>query len=202
MARGLERTSERDGMDKVDSDYKDLFVYDMDVLTKLAIKYGTDKWGKHYTPYYYNLYRNKSKRRNVRKVLEIGVGEGAGLRTFRDFFPNAVIYGAEIADDRIFEEDRIKVYKCDQSKAVDLIRLLQKTGRDIDLVVEDGSHKPFDQVVTCLEILPDLERGTTYVIEDVADIRVFKEIKKYYSQAELVRLGKRYDDQLVIIKKI
>ena len=39
MARGLERTSERDGMDKVDSDYKDLFVYDMDVLTKLAIKY-------------------------------------------------------------------------------------------------------------------------------------------------------------------
>src|SRR3990167_1132624 len=102
----------------------------MDELSKLGIKYGTDKIGKHnYLPVYYDLF--KDRRNEIKKVLEIGVGEGAGLRMFRDFFPDAMIYGAEIDETRVFKEDRIEVIKCDQTKMVDLVNLVSKTGNDV-----------------------------------------------------------------------
>jgi demethylmacrocin O-methyltransferase len=172
----------------------------MDSLTKLAIKYKTDKWGKHnYTPIYYSMFRNNAKRRKVKKVLEIGVGEGAGVRMFRDFFPNATIYGAELCDDRLFREDRIEVIKCDQSKREDLLKLFLTTGLDLDLVIDDGSHKPEDQVFTCLSTTKHLKRGCIYVIEDVADELILIPIKKFYKDAKLVKAGNRYDDKLIII---
>src|SRR3990167_2507206 len=147
----------------------------MDKLTELAIKYKTDKWGKHhYTPHYYEMFRNNSKRRRVKKVLEIGVGEGAGLRMFRDFFPNAMIYGADNDGTRIFKEDRIEVIPCDQSKKEDLIMLFDIIGLDIDLVIDDGSHKPEDQVYTCMSVMPNLKKGCVYVIEDVADLSILE----------------------------
>ena len=62
-------------------------------LCKLALKYRSDKCpkrGKHtYTPYYYDLLKNK--KRSTKKVLEIGIGKGASLKMWRDFFPNAKI---------------------------------------------------------------------------------------------------------------
>ena len=172
----------------------------MDTLTKLAIKYGTDKWGKHhYTPVYYDMFKNRAKRHRVKKVLEIGAGEGSGLRMFRDFFPNAMIYGAEIDRERVFQEERIEVFWCDQTRKEDLIGLFTVIGLDIDLVVDDGSHKPEDQVFTCLSILPGLKKECVYVIEDVADLSIVEPISKKYS-TNTVECGKRYDDRLLIVK--
>src|SRR5689334_235700 len=112
----------------------------MDKLTEFAIKYKADKWGKHtYTPFYYRLFKDKQEK--VKKVLEIGAGEGASLFMWQDFFPNARIYGADNQDNRIFKKERIEVVKCDQSEGVDLDSLIRKTGTDLDLVIDDGSHK-------------------------------------------------------------
>lgn len=175
----------------------------MNKLEELGLKYGTDKIGKHnYLPVYYDLFHNQSKRRKVKKVLEIGVAEGAGLFMFRDFFPNATIYGAEIDQARVDAlqgKERIEVYKCDQSNPEDLVSLFVKIRLDIDLVIDDGSHKPEHQVYTCLSILPSLDKGAIYVIEDVADESIVKEIEKFY-KPEVIRVGKRYDDVLVIIR--
>jgi hypothetical protein len=171
----------------------------MDPLTELAIKYKTDKWGKHhYTPYYYELFKNKYKK--VRKVVEVGAGEGAGLRMFRDFFPHAWIYGAEIDPKRIFTEERIKVYLCNQSSKRDLEQLVKKTGPNIDLFIDDGSHLPKDQVFTCLTILPLLKKGAIYVVEDVADLSILQKISSHYT-TNTIECGKRYDDRLIVIKK-
>lgn len=173
----------------------------MDTLTKLAIKYKTDKWGKHnYTPHYYKMFQNRGKRKRIKKVLEIGVGEGAGLRMFRDFFPNARIYGAEIEANRLFKEDRIEVIPCDQTNKDDLVMLFDIIGLDIDLVVDDGSHKPKDQVFTCLSTLPRLKKDCVYVIEDVADMSILEPISKHYT-TNTIECGKRYDDRLIVIKK-
>jgi hypothetical protein len=167
-------------------------------LTELAIKYGTDKWGKHnYTPYYHELF--KDRRETVKKVLEIGAAEGAGLRMFRDYFPNAMVYGAEIDKKRIFKEDRIEVIECDQSKVEDLAKLLEKTGFDIDIMIDDGSHKPKDQVLTALTVLPLIKKEAIYVIEDVADPSIIEYFEDY--ACEIVKLSKRYDDRLLIIRQ-
>ena len=177
----------------------------MDELTKLAIKYGTDKWGKHsYTPMYHDLF--KPVRPIIKKVLEIGAGEGLGLRMFRDYFPNAMIYGGEIEKERCFKEDRIEVYECEQSKKKDLEKLLEKTGTDIDLFIDDGSHEPFDQMSTCINIISMLTTDFIYFIEDVADDKLIerlgKEIKigkrKFY--VDEIKLGERYDDRVIIIR--
>lgn len=172
----------------------------MDTLSQLGIKYGTDKIGKHnYLPVYYELFRNKNKRRRVKKMLEIGVGEGKGLRMFRDFFTYAMIYGAEIEEERVFSEERIRVIQCDQSSFKDLVRLIRVTGCDLDFVIDDGSHDPENQLYTCLQIVPLLQKGSIYIIEDVANEEVFNSIPTAWKK-EKIRVGKRYDDQLIIIK--
>ena len=177
----------------------------MDKLSKLGLKYGTDKIGKHnYLPYYHKLF--KDKRESVKKVVEIGAGEGLGLRMFRDYFPNAMIYGGEIEKERCFKEDRIEVYECDQSKKKDLENLLKKTGTDLDIVIDDGSHEPFDQMSTCINILTMLTTDFIYFIEDVADDKLIerlgKEIKigKKRFYVDEIKLGERYDDRVIIIR--
>jgi len=169
----------------------------MDKLTKLAIKHKTDKWGKHnYTPFYYDLFKDKVK--EVKKVVEIGAGEGAGLRMFRDFFPNAQIYGGEIDNNRLFTEDRITVFKCNQTNEMDLASLIIETGMDIDLFIDDGSHKPEDQIFTCLVIMPYLVKDSIYVIEDVSDPDIIKKLSKY--DCKVVEFSERYDDRIIVVK--
>ena len=172
----------------------------MDDLTQLAIKYGTDKWGKHhYTPVYYDLFQDK--RNEVKKVLEIGPAEGAGLFMFRDFFPNATIYGLEVDEERVKKlqgMDRIIVYRADQGLMEDLA--IENFYDDIDIVIDDGSHNPIDQIFTFHAIMPYLKKGAIYIIEDVADTDIISILStKYY--IEVKELGNRYDDRLIIAKK-
>ena len=177
----------------------------MNDIKKLGLKYGTDKVTKHnYDIVYHDLF--KDKRETIKKVLEIGAGEGLGLRMFRDYFPNAMIYGGEIEKERCFKEDRIEVYECDQSKKKDLEKLLEKTGTDLDIIIDDGSHEPFDQMSTCINIISMLTSDFIYVIEDVADDDLIKRLgqeivigkKKFY--ADEIKLGERYDDRVIIIR--
>ena len=173
----------------------------MNDLDKLAVEYGADKFGKHhYTLVYYDLF--KDRRDKVKKVLEIGTAEGASLFMWRDFFPNATIYGGEIDQKRVDimkGEDRIEMIQMDQGSIKDLNKLLDLLP-ELDLVVDDGSHEPIDQLFTCYGILPFLKKGAIYVIEDVrnTDIAVLL-ADKYFT--EVKRVGNRYDDQLIIIKK-
>ena len=178
----------------------------MDDLTKLAIKNRTDKWGKHkYTPVYFDLF--KDKRDKVKKVLEIGSAENAGVKMFRDFFPKAMIYGAEVDLDRVErsqeeKERRIKVYQCDQTNGEDILALLNTIGYDLDLIIDDGSHKPEDQVFTFNFIFPKLVDGAIYVIEDVADESIYEKLKFGNSKScAMMKLSDRYDDRLIIVKK-
>lgn len=170
----------------------------MNILEELGLKYGTDKIGKHnYLPVYYDMF--KDRRNEVKKVLEIGVGEGAGLRMFRDFFPNATIYGAEIDERRIFKEDRIEVLNFDQASVKDIYNSIDLLS-DMDLVIDDGSHNPLDQIFTCYGIMPFLKKDATYIIEDVADTDIIGILaNKYY--VDVKEVGKRYDDRMIIIKK-
>ena len=144
---------------------------DLTELCHLAIKYGTDRHplSKHsYTPYYYNLL--KDKRQSVKKVLEIGAAIYGGHKMWRDFFPNATIYGAEPSPQQNLSEDRIKVIRCNQSSKNDLENLVRKTDSDLDIVIDDGSHLPHDQVLTCLTLMPHLKKDVVYIIEDVNNV--------------------------------
>ena len=150
-------------------------------LCKLAYKYGTDKCPKirhGYTPFYYKLFN--PKRQKIKKVLEIGIGykrekgkqyegwlHGASLRMWRDFFPNAMIYGVDIREEAMFNDKRIRSFICDQNNEKDLLNLLDKIGRDIDIIIDDGSHIHQHQVFSARILRPLIPRESDYIIEDV-----------------------------------
>ena len=153
----------------------------MTELCEIAFKYKTDKCPQinhAYTPYYYELL--KDRRQSIKKVLEIGVGDntiknftpeykvGGSLRMWRDFFPNAQIYGADIVPEAIFEEERIKTYLCDENKKEDLIRLISQIGSDIDLVIDDALHHASNQISLFNTLMPMLKKDVIYVIEDAS----------------------------------
>ena len=173
-----------------------------DELTELAIKYRSDRHpgSKHsYTPYYYELFKPKQK--EIKKILEIGVGEGRGLRMWRDYFSNAMVYGAENMPERIFSEERIEVIPCDVTKRENLLELLLRIGTDIDIVIDDASHKPEDQIFTCLTLMQFIKRDVIYIIEDVADPTIVEKLTKYDLEVPSLEPKKtRYDDRLIVVR--
>lgn len=184
-------------------------------LCELAYKYGSDKCPQirhHYTELYYELF--KDKKDHIKKILEIGIGNqelmswamasgyttGASLLMWRDFFPNAQIYGADIDSSQVFNDGRITTFLCDQTKKDDLIRLIEKTGSDLDLFIDDGSHKPEDQVFTCLMLMPILKKDVIYVIEDVGDLGIMEKLRDYDCLYEKFRNKSCWDDRMLIIR--
>ena len=158
-------------------------------LCEIAYKYGTDKCPqiKHvYTPYYYKLFNER--KRIVKKVLEMGIGNykdmkhvdtcydpalkrtyhrGASLHMWREFFPNALIYGADVLPDTMFTDERITTYLCDETKDNELRELIRKVGSDTDLFVDDGLHTKEAQIYMAQTVMPLLDKDVTYIIEDV-----------------------------------
>ena len=86
-------------------------------LTKLGIKYMTDKAYFHsFTEFYNNYFYQFQKLDNI-NILEIGIGEGGSLRMLNEFFPNANIYAIDINTNYVntYYSDRIKTFECDEN---------------------------------------------------------------------------------------
>jgi hypothetical protein len=181
-------------------------------LDALARRYGSDKTPSikhHYTEPYQRLLAER--RQEVRVLVEIGIGypevmfpgyiPGASLRMWRDFLPRAQIYGLDLKPELLFSETRISTVCCDATQSQDLERLLDHTGREIDVFIDDGSHHPDDQIFTCSWLLAHLWPQVIYVIEDVhRPDRVGRELRARGFQTELLlprRQHGRRDDQLM-----
>ncbi len=156
-------------------------------LCALAEKYGADKCpqiGHQYTPFYYEYL--KDRKLTIKKVLEVGVGNrrqirlipngvvGASLKMWRDFFPNAFVYGADIAPESIIEEERLKTYHCNEMRETDIKELIKTIGSDIDLVVDDASHHIECQLFLFKTLMPLLDKGATYIVEDCRRTKVMR----------------------------
>jgi len=186
----------------------------MTYLCELAEKYMTDRCPMHghsYTPYYYELF--KDRREDVRKLLEIGVGgspdnrkhnpnyiTGAGLYMWRDFFPRAMIYGVDIRPKLMFRAERIETFLCDQRDTEKMMLVLDATGTDLDIVIDDATHVPEDQINTALAILPRLQKGALYIIEDVSKVWIVDSLKDYNPQIVESWQKTKKDDRLVIMQ--
>ena len=149
-------------------------------LQKLFNKYKSDKGDWHN---YHLLYANLLKRKElITKILEIGLGTnnediignmgkfavpGASLRSFKDFCPNAKIYGADIDKTVLFEEPRIKTYYVDQTSSSSLRELGKKIGGGFDLIIDDGLHAPHANLEFLLFGTKLLKKGGWLVIEDI-----------------------------------
>ena len=154
---------------------------DLELLGSLLDRYGSDKAADHnYHLFYGGAFDD---RRTVRSVLEIGLGTnnpsivsnmgraghpGASLRAFRDFFPAAHIFGADVDRGILFVEDRIDTCYVDQTDQATFAALSDLTGGDLDLIIDDGLHAPNANLSVLVYALDHLVVGGWVVIEDIA----------------------------------
>lgn len=140
-------------------------------LSRLAVHYGTDKWGAHrYTPHY-QRHLGHLRDRDIR-LLEIGIGGysradqgGASLRMWKAFLPRAQIIGLDLHDKSFVNEERIRAYRGDQTDASLLRRISDQAG-PFDVIIDDGSHRPAHIIETFRILFPLLKVGGVYVVED------------------------------------
>jgi hypothetical protein len=145
---------------------------EVDPLTRIAIKHGTDKWGTHfYTPVYHELL-SRWRDQPVR-LLEIGVGGddlqtlgGASLATWAEYFPRGQITGIDIAEKRLPLDARIKLFKGSQDDRGFLNSVCDARG-PFDIIIDDGSHIPKHVVASFQVLFPLLAENGLYIIEDV-----------------------------------
>jgi hypothetical protein len=155
-------------------------------LASIFRRWGTDKVTNGYADFYECLFRGD--RGQVESVLEIGIGTmipgvhssmvgfaaegykpGGSLRSWREFFPNAAIYGIDVQLDTQFDdEERIVTFlydSTDQSQVDQFMRAIPH--EKLDIIIDDGSHRLDDQVATLRHFFKFLKDNGTYVIEDV-----------------------------------
>ena len=144
----------------------------VDPLSRLAITYGTDKFGYHdYPPNYYHLFKHL-KDKPIR-LMEIGVGGyqdadrgGESLEVWRDFFPNGRIVGIDIQKKEMDLGERVTILQGSQVDPDFLAEVVREHG-PFDIIIDDGSHQN-EHVVTSFELLfGGLAEGGIYVAEDV-----------------------------------
>jgi hypothetical protein len=141
---------------------------DQDLLFKLTNKYKPTKADHDYMRHY-ELHFSKI-RLQVKAVLEIGVQTDKSISLWKEYFPNAIIYGVDIDEKcKIHESEKIKIIIADQGSAKDLQQIVD-THSKFDIIIDDGSHQPDHQILTFEYLFPHLNPGGIYVIEDMGGI--------------------------------
>jgi hypothetical protein len=146
--------------------------------------YKSDKSSLHdYYKVYAAILLNRTE---IKCLFEIGLGTnnekiasnmskfgtpGASLRAFRDFLPNALIYGADFDKNILFEEDRIKTFFVDQTDISTFEPLYTSINQPIDVIIDDGLHAPNANIASLLFALKKTSNQNEcwIIIEDITE---------------------------------
>jgi len=138
----------------------------MDTLDSIMIKYNCDKSSKgHNYTRYYEQYFEKNRNKNF-KILEIGVQFGYSMKAWKEYFQNSSICGIDVGDCAYLAEERVIILKGDQSDKTFLEETNSKYG-PFDIIIDDGSHKNGDMIISFETMFPLLKNGGIYVVEDM-----------------------------------
>jgi len=167
-------------------------------MEKLSVIYWNLKYSFHH---YTNVYEPllNSRRFSTKSFLEIGVAQGASLRTFRDFFPSAKVFGLDIYPESILNEPRINVVIGDSSDPAPFLELRKMNeNENFDVIIDDGSHKPSDQIKSFEILWPMLSDGGLYIIEDVqCEMSLKNDLAKLVPKSSIVTFDLRTQSKLV-----
>lgn len=172
-------------------------------LLELGRKYGTDKADYHsYLPFYEELFKG----RQIKRLLEIGIFKGASLRMWRDFLPEAEIYGFDIDPATLFHEEHIHTFQADQRSRASLSLALIETriaDQGFDVIIDDAFHEPQDQLFCANELFRFVEPGGVYIIEDIrqGNKEKVQEGLDYPSRVVEFDIERLPDDRLILIDK-
>lgn len=137
----------------------------MDSFRTIGQRTGTDKITHHGYHRFYPQWLDPI-RETTKGILEIGIDKHHSLALWKEYFPNAFVYGMDIGIE--YTEPRVHVIQGDQSSSEDLNRVIQTIQHPIQCIVDDGSHVPEHQIGTFnILFLRLLEPGGIYIVEDI-----------------------------------
>jgi hypothetical protein len=181
-------------------------------MCRVMTRHGSDKGqGWHnYTTIYSELFG--TIRHQPLRIFELGLGTnnlkfaentgvngrpGASLRGWRELFPQALVYGADIDREILFDEDRIQTFHCDQTDSAAIRELWSQPVLQggMDIIIDDGLHT-FEGNCSFLEgSLEHLRPGGVYVIEDILQIW----IERWHHQVETIYSKRFPNDEFALV---
>lgn len=176
--------------------------------------------GFHNYTIFYDAFFSHVRKEKV-NLFEIGLGSntpgiegwmgakarpGASVYGWSEYFENGKIYGADIDQNAIFqdEEKRIKTYCVDQKSKKDIERAFDSIGEKMDIIIDDGRHWPDYNLSFFNHSFKYLKEGGLFIIEDLflarhsrGDFRKhhyqnLEKIKGMTKFADILRLNSKY----------
>ena len=147
-------------------------------LCLLGVKYPTDKspyntegnLHKHAYTSIYNLLFSNIRYKDI-KLGELGILDNNSMLSWREFFPNAKLYGFEWFDERLDKavNDNIdcKYIKMNVKDVNSISEGLSISGSKFDILIEDSTHQFEDQIKFINEAYKHLNPGGILIIEDI-----------------------------------
>lgn len=179
----------------------------MSTLRSLICNHLTDKDTTHsYLEPYEDLFA--PRRQTANRILEVGVQNGGSVLLWRDYFPNADVFG--IDHNPFCHNVRGARIQCIEADAYtdDTVEKLRESVGSFDVLIDDGSHllphlKFFAEKYTSL-----LAPGGVLVIEDVPTMDWVDEIRHAFpvSLRDQVQVLDRrdvkgqYDDIMMVLQ--
>ncbi len=147
-------------------------------LCLLGVKYPTDKspyntegnLHKHAYTAIYNLLFSNIRYKDI-KLGELGILDNNSMLSWREFFPNAKLYGFEWFDERLDKaiDDNIDCtyIKMNVKDVNSISEGLSISGSNFDILIEDSTHQFEDQIKFINEAYKHLNPGGILIIEDI-----------------------------------
>lgn len=143
-----------------------MIVNNLNDLTKIGLKYKTDKAYFHlFTEFYYD-YFNKFLDRPI-NILEIGIANGGSILMLKEFFPKATIYAIDVEEKSVNLNlgENINTYLCNQTDIHTLENIIKNL--KFDIIIDDGSHVISHQLISLGYLFPYLNKNGIYICEDL-----------------------------------
>ncbi len=130
-------------------------------ISEVLAKYDTDKIVFHRYGSTYDALFEKFDREAKLNILEVGTQKGGSLLAWKEYFPNANVYGVDIID--VVSPE----YRTDTVTRI--ISDIKDWKNDIewDIVIDDGSHYLLDVAYVIAQYSVKLKVGGLIIIEDV-----------------------------------
>lgn len=153
----------------------------MKTITEILNSYSTDKESFHHYGKPYEEIFSKFNREDKLNILEIGTQKGGSLLAWKEYFPNANVYGVDVVD-VVSDEYR-------KDTVTRIISDIKRWDNDIewDIVIDDGSHHLSDLAWVVTHYAVKLKIGGVLVIEDVrAPQLLFEVIENVLADIEIL----------------
>lgn len=138
------------------------------ILDEIALNAKTDKASNfhNYTEVYSQYFA--PLRNSAIKFLEIGIYKGHSVKLWEDYFQNGELHFIDYTLANVeYSSPRSKYHIADQSNPKDLAKVIQTTGGEFDLILDDGGHTMKQQIASFSFLFPHLKSGGLYIIEDL-----------------------------------